>query len=257
MLEVTMASRCHPGAREYNEDYVQHGQAGSTWYAVLSDGAGGHSQGALASDMAVRVVAHALHQAPDLDTAALQRAVLAANDALNGRQMHVKGRQRMHATLVALWLDPQRAQAAWSHVGDSRLYWLRQGRVCHVTQDDSVVQQMVDAGLIPAAQARRHPHKNQLLAALGSEEPIEPHGLSELASLRDGDAFLLCSDGWWDVLEHRDIEEALWHADTVEKWLDAMEQQVRAAAVVNQDNFSAVGVWVGEPNEVTRLTPLE
>jgi len=256
MLDVRMASRCLPGARDHNEDYVQHGQAGSTWYAVLSDGAGGHSQGALASDMAVRVVAHALHQGSEVDPVALEHAVLAAHDSLNERQALLKGRQRMHATLVALWLDPQRALAAWSHVGDSRLYWLRQGRVCHVTQDDSVVQQMVGAGLIPAAQARRHPHKNQLLAALGSEEAIEPHGPSELMTLRDGDAFLLCSDGWWDVLEDRDIEAALGRADTVDQWLQAMEQRVQAAAVPNQDNLSAVGVWVGAPNEVTRLTPL-
>jgi serine/threonine protein phosphatase PrpC len=95
-----------------------------------------------------------------------------------------------------LWIDQTASRALWAHVGDSRLYRIRHGLVDMVTTDDSVVQRMTQTGLITAEQARRHPQKNQLLAALGAEGEIEPHTVARPVELADGDAFLLCSDGW-------------------------------------------------------------
>jgi len=258
MSEIQFASRSEIGARSENEDYLQHGTLEAGCYAVLSDGAGGHSDGAIASDLVVRMVAHELsiefaRQGAPVDT--LRRVVHVANDALNRRQQGLHGVQRMHATLVVLWIDTARQQAVWSHVGDSRLYLLRKGRIAQVTRDDSVVQTMLDAGLIDEAQARHHARRNQLIAAMGAEEPIEPHLSEADFDVHDGDAFLLCSDGWYDPLEAADIEDTLAGARSALDWLDRMRAIVQQRERKNQDNYSAIAVWIGNPAEITRIGP--
>ena len=259
MPDVVIASRSEVGARSRNEDYLQHGAFDAGWYAVVSDGAGGHSNGAVAADLVVRMVAHELGAQltqQGRPFPALDEVVHTANDALNRQQEGLRGQKRMHATLVMLWIGKASLEAVWSHVGDSRLYLLRQGRVAQVTRDDSVVQTMVDAGLIAPHEARSHSQRNQLIAAMGSDEPIEPHVSDPGFMVQDGDAFLLCTDGWYDRLEEADIEHCLAEAGSVEEWLDAMQTLVQQRQRPNQDNFSAVAVWVGNPGEVTRIGPL-
>ena len=256
MPDIQFASRSETGARSGNEDYLQHGTLEAGWYAVLSDGAGGHSDGAVAADLVVRIVAHELSvefARPGDPGETLQQVVHVANDALNRRQQGLHGVQRMHATLVVLWIDKARQHAVWSHVGDSRLYLLRQGRIARVTRDDSVVQTMLDAGLIDEAQARHHAHRNQLIAAMGAEEPIEPHLSEADFDIHAGDAFLLCSDGWYDPLEPADIEDTLDRAHSAQDWLDRMHALVQQRQHENQDNYSAIAVWVGSPSEITRI----
>jgi len=258
MPEIRIVSRSEIGARARNEDYLQHGELTGGWFAVLSDGAGGHRDGAVAADLVVRMAAHELSirfPDPDQTAAALAQIVHAANDALNRHQQGMQGRERMHATLVVLWIDAARQQAAWSHVGDSRLYLLRHGRVAFVTRDDSVVQTMLDAGLIDEAQARHHARRNQLIAAMGAEEPIEPHLSEADFDVHDGDAFLLCSDGWYDPLEAADIEDTLAGARSALDWLDRMRAIVQQRERKNQDNYSAIAVWIGNPAEITRIGP--
>jgi serine/threonine protein phosphatase PrpC len=255
MLQVEIATRCEVGARSHNEDDLRHGQSGSFWYAVLSDGAGGHRGGAVASDIVVRMTALGLQSAAQSSPEYLTRTVCDANDALVQKQ-DKRSRDRMHATLVALWIDARREEALWTHVGDSRLYMLRHGRVLHVTQDDSVVQRMLEAGYLTPEEALTHPKKNQLLSAMGAEGGIEPNTIESPMAVEDGDAFLLCSDGWWDHFDKRAIETAFAAAKTPEDWLNRMANGIRQAATPRQDNYSAIAVWIGDPAETTRLSSL-
>lgn len=253
MRPVRIASRSEVGARAHNEDDLRHGQSGLGLFAVLSDGAGGHRDGAVASDIVVRSVALALQRATAFEPGVLGSAIVQANEALNAGQQGLKAHQRMHATVVALWLDAQAESALWAHVGDSRLYRVRQGLAEALTQDDSVVQQMVAAGFITPADARDHPRKNQLLAAMGGEDPLNVHLPDAAQALREGDAYLLCSDGWWDHLLPDDLERTLRQAAEPAQWLDAMAALVAERQAPNQDNYSAVALWVGDPGEVTRI----
>lgn len=258
---VSIASRSEVGARSRNEDYLQHGDLGAGWYAVLSDGAGGHSDGAVAADLVVRMVVYELAAAQAGAEAradwpaTLARVAQRANDALNERQVGLRGRQRMHATLVTLWIDRMQGRAAWVHVGDSRLYMLRRGRVASVTRDDSLLQSLVDAGYLDPAQLRSHPQRNQLLAAMGSEDAVDPHVGGEGIVVQDGDAFLLATDGWYGPIERGDIEDTLLGAASARDWLDRMARLVQSRAPPDQDNFSAVAVWIGDAAEVTRFGP--
>jgi serine/threonine protein phosphatase PrpC len=253
MLEITIATRSEVGRRKGNEDDLRCGGSDLLWYAVLADGAGGHEHGAEASRRAVTHIEDSLADgAPPFTPEHLTRSVRAAHAELQGRQPGTQGLQRMHTTVVVLWLDARAERALWSHVGDSRLYRLRHGQVDVVTRDDSVVQRMVDGGLLRQDEARSHPQKNQLIAALGVDDVVDPHTVPQPVALDDGDAFLLCSDGWWEPLADADIAQALADADTVQDWLDAMQRQIENRAAPKQDNFSAIAVWVGDVAQATR-----
>ncbi len=255
MMHIEVASRSEVGQRSHNEDDFRHGTSGTQVYAVLSDGAGGHSNGAMASDIVVRTATLLLQRATVFNPAVLEASIEEANEVLNAGQEGFKSHQRMHATVVVLWLEAQEGLAMWGHVGDSRLYLVRQGVAQQLTVDDSVVQHMVDAGFIKPEEARHHPRKNQLLAAMGSEETPHVHLTREPQELIEGDAFLLCSDGWWDQLEPEDIERTMLQASNPSQWLDQMAALVAQRQVPNQDNYTAVAVWVGNPSEVTRIGP--
>ena len=253
MLDIIMAARSEVGRRKANEDDLRWGATEQLWYAVLADGAGGHEHGAEASRRAVTHIEDSLADGtPPFTPDHLTHSVRAAHAELQGRQQGAQGLQRMHTTVVVLWIDARVERALWSHVGDSRLYRLRHGSVDVITRDDSVVQRMVDGGLIRPEEARTHPQKNQLIAALGVDDAVDPHTLDESVAIDDGDAFLLCSDGWWEPLTDADIARALADADTVEDWLDAMRRQIEDRGSLKQDNFSAIAVWVGDVAEATR-----
>ncbi len=200
MLSVRISQRSCTGSRDHNEDCVGVEHVGHHWCMVLSDGAGGHRDGALASRLVVDRILTGFRSRPPVDAPDLGELMHDAHDGVIAAQRSRGVTDRagaMHATVVVLLVDASRKVALWGHVGDSRLYLLRDQRASAVTRDDSVLQWMVDAGLWQADQLHQHPQRNQLMAALGADEGVEPHLSADPFELHDGDAFLLCSDGWW------------------------------------------------------------
>ena len=251
MLDITIATCSDCGQRDANEDALRTGLAGAARYAVLSDGAGGHERGAEASRRVVDHIEAVLRESP-FAPERLTQAVLSAHAELQREQMGAQGVHRMHATVVVLWIDGRGDRAIWSHVGDSRLYRLRYGAIDAMTNDDSVVQRLLESGALTQRQARSHPMKNQLLAAMGMQDNVEPHTPAVAVALEDGDAFLLCTDGWWSVLDDTDMVRTLCDTETPQAWLDAMSELIRLRRDPEQDNFSAVAMWVSDPSESTR-----
>jgi serine/threonine protein phosphatase PrpC len=253
MTPIRIAGCSERGSRSDNEDALAFGQARNGHYAVLADGAGGHQRGAEAARRAVACIEQLLRDdAVAFSPANLSQMVHLAHSELLHHQGTEQPDARMHCTIVVLWIDAEQRRALWTHVGDSRLYRIRHGQVDMVTIDDSVVQRMLQAGVISADQTRHHPQKNQLLAALGMVGEVEPHTVVRPVELREGDAFLLCSDGWWEGFDHAALADSLHRALDPEQWLRAMRAQVVAGARPRQDNYSAVAVWLGDPGEVAR-----
>ena len=251
MRNVQIANCSLPGSRSHNEDDLRHGAAVGGHYAVLADGAGGHWRGGEAARRAVDCLERLMRDGGlEFSPASLSAMVRQAHRMVLAHQESGRAETRMHSTLVALWIDSGAQHALWSHVGDSRLYRFRYRRADVVTSDDSVVQRMLQTGLISPEQARHHPQKNQLVAALGIEGDIDPHTVARPVEVLDGDAFLLCSDGWWDAIEHQALLDSLARALSPANWLTDMRQHIEARAVPRQDNFSAVAVWIGDPGEV-------
>ncbi len=252
MAMPRLASCTDCGTRRRNEDSLRHGNGVNGWYALLADGAGGHLHGAEASSLAVQAMERVL-----LDPGVafsphnLTQMVRLAHAELGHQQGAARAEARMHTTIVALWIAPPRSHALWTHVGDSRLYRVRQGRLELLTEDDSVVQQMLKAGLITEEQSRTHPQKGHLMAALGMAGEVQPHTVVRPVELQEGDAFLLCTDGWWEGLAPADITGTLARVLTPADWLGDMHAHITARANPRQDNFSAIAVWIGDPAEVT------
>jgi serine/threonine protein phosphatase PrpC len=248
-LEVLTLSKV--GGREHNEDAcgIWHNEA--TCCLVLCDGAGGHDGGAVASQLAVRHALTALQSEPFCDVQCVEHSLNSANNAIVAEQAHNVALHGMRTTVVLLVIDTVNQLALWGHLGDSRLYYFRDGRIRTQTRDHSVVQSLVDTGYMTAADLRSAPQRNQLLAALGDPLHFEPALEHDAMRLRDHDAFLLCSDGFWEYVLEAEMESTLAAADSVEAWLSAMESYVIERGGARQDNYSAIAVLCNAPAERT------
>ncbi len=161
---------------------------------LVADGMGGHSAGQVASRLAVESAVAALgdlESATATPTDKLRTAVAAANRAIFTTAQEKSELTGMGTTLVALLAGGQRI--ALAHVGDSRAYLVRGGRIRQLTDDHSLVAELVRRHEIDAHDALEHPHRHVLTRALGVRHSVEPD-LAELTPAR-GDVFVLCSDG--------------------------------------------------------------
>ena len=183
--------------REHNEDAIAwNGEEG---WAVLADGMGGHHAGEVASAIAVERISEQLKQGRDAAT--LQAAVTQANAEIY-QQAHAQPRlHTMGTTVVAVAFNNDQLHIA--HVGDSRLYRLRGSALVQLTRDHSLVQELVDEGMMDAEQARNSSQKNVITRALGLESQVEPES-GEDSPLTE-DTYLLCSDGLSDWLRDEEI----------------------------------------------------
>lgn len=202
-LRLRYAAKSDVGLlREGNEDSAY---AGPHLLAV-ADGMGGHAHGEVASAGTIATLAPLDEEIPGDDpSAALERAVRQANDEL--RQM-VEGDpslEGMGTTLTAmLWTGEQ---AALVHVGDSRAYLLRDGELHRTTRDHTLVQSLIDEGRIDEEEAAVHPQRSLLLRALDGRTEVEPD--LSTAEFREGDRYLLCSDGLSGVVSEDTLRETL------------------------------------------------
>jgi serine/threonine protein phosphatase PrpC len=159
----------------------------------------------------------------------------------------------MHATAAVLLIDAQTGQAVWAHVGDTRIYLFRQRKIALQTRDHSLVQQLVDAGYGSEEIIRTHPQRNMLTSAIGSGDELTISVSGTPVQVEEGDLFLICTDGWWEYVEERVMEEMLEDASSAEEWLQIMQRRVETSAKENADNYTAVAVQVGELEEVTTV----
>ena len=218
--EVAASVRTDKGCvREINEDsgrFVRPSDAAllaeKGVLVVVADGMGGHSAGEVASQMAAELIPRLYYDAGGEPQEALKRAVEEANRQIHAASLEDESKQGMGTTCTALVLLGGQAFAA--HVGDSRLYMLREGKVYLLTEDHSAVMEMVKLGLITMEQARHHEDKNVILRALGTAPEVEVATL-EPFSVRLGDQYLLCSDGLYDLVPDDEIERELQAAEDI------------------------------------------
>ena len=173
---------------------------------VVADGMGGHSAGEVASQMAADVVSRVYYETKAEPSQALKRAVEEANRQIHEAAAEDEAKHGMGTTCTALALCGGRAHAA--HVGDSRLYMLRAGKLYQLSEDHSAVNEMVKLVIITKEQARTHEDKNVILRALGTTPEVEVSVLEPFA-VREGDRYLLCSDGLHDLVLENEIASTL------------------------------------------------
>jgi PPM family protein phosphatase len=179
--------------------------------AIVADGMGGHSAGEVASQIAVEVVSQVYYQYEGEHHQALEQAFKKANASILEAARKDNELRGMGTTCTALVLCNNLAYAA--HVGDSRLYMVRDNQLYLMTEDHSAVMEMVKHGIIKPEEARHHPDKNVILRALGTNPNLEVSTWSEPVLVQEGDTFLLCSDGLYDLVEDEEILQILISTD--------------------------------------------
>lgn len=234
------------GGREINEDCAGVTAKGENLCAVLADGLGGHGQGEVASGLVTEqtlaefsasgegTLSHGeqlleqYFQASQKQLLALQ----AANNAGDG----------MKTTLVIFLRTPGRIQ--WGHIGDSRLYYFKKGRLVTRTLDHSVPQMLAASGKIKEKDIRGHEDRNRLLRVMGTEWTGPQYELGTPVEEQEGQAFLLCSDGFWELIEEKRMIYHLKRSRSPGEWLKAMEQEVllNGRGTV-MDNYTAIGIF--------------
>lgn len=209
-LSIETVSAQHIGDRGEQQDRVAifpHPTHKGALLAVLADGMGGHTGGALAAEQVLFKAKQGFEMgAPTGDNV---RDLLAAgiNDAHDGIKLtRFTSEQDPHSTACLLILQPGRAD--WAHCGDSRIYHYRDGQRIARSFDHSYVMDLVQKGFLTEEQAEQHPNKNILISCLGDNDPPRID-FGAAATLAAGDAFLLCSDGMWAYFSDEEIGRVL------------------------------------------------
>jgi serine/threonine protein phosphatase PrpC len=161
----------------------------------------------------------------------------------------------MASTVAILCIDAKASAARWAHLGDTRILFFRRGTTTLLTRDHSIRQSFVDASLVSEFSRDTGPNRSALYAAVGAEGDTRPR-VGECPTLEDGDAFLMCSDGVWDTVDASRIATMLEGADSVEQWVQSIAAAIRQEAKVEQDNYTALGLWIGSPGQVTIIRSL-
>lgn len=245
-MELSVTALSRTGGRPDNQDACGFLSSEGFCFCVVADGAGGHVGGATASRIAVRRVLSWFRDSPRCDPDAMQRAILAANTDLVEEQQRDATLADMRSTVVSLVVDSRHGAAVWGHVGDSRLYLFREGALLRRTNDHSLAQKLIDTGYVTADELRGSIQRTRLYAALGGSDVPLPTVVESPFRLVDGDAFLLCTDGWWDSLDLAAIEHELAAARSADEWLRAMESRIVDLGRGGQDNYSALAVWCAD-----------
>ena len=240
---LTFATLSKVGSRDINEDSHELAQSGRMHLFTVADGLGGHGKGEVASAIAVRTVRSVIC---DGDVQALNEAVDAA--IMQAQQKILEEQARQHAardmktTIVALCMDED--NVCWGHVGDSRLYAFAKNKVKERTLDHSIPQMLALSGEIPERKIRNHPQRNMLLRVLGIEWDRPRHEVSEVKPISEYQAFLLCSDGFWELIREKEMCRLLKKSKTVQQWLDQMTRLVEKNGRGREmDNYTAIAVW--------------
>lgn len=237
-MTVRSHGATHVGlVRDHNEDAFFTGD----WVLAVADGVGGAPAGEVASAMAIREIAAVDRQRPEgTDDAAaeLASAVHRAASRIHHDAVAEPSRAGMATTLTAAGLWDGRLVLA--HVGDSRAYLLRDGRLEQRTRDHTVVEEAVRSGVLDRAEAARHPRRHMLLRALGSGPDVDV-AVPEPVDLLPGDQVLLCSDGLTEACDEDRIASLLAAARDP---ADAGSRLVDAALEGGApDNVTVVVAW--------------
>ena len=241
-MKFSIYQESRQGKRSNNEDRIAYCYSRDALLMVVADGMGGHFYGEVASQIAVQYLTNAFQR--DAQPALgdpflfLHRGLTNAHHAILDFCNEHKLKDSPRTTCVACVI--QNNIAYWAHVGDSRLFHMRRGRIVAQTRDHSRVRLLLDQGLITEAQAANHPEKNKVYSCLGGTQLPEME-FSRKTPLESGDVLVLCTDGLWGVIEGQRIADSLAQANLVDA-IPVLMNQAEIESGPHGDNLSVVAV---------------
>ena len=229
------------GGREINEDAIGAFKSGDNHCFVLCDGLGGHGMGDIASNLVKDVFEDQFYKTDDMVNF-LGQTFVVAQQILMMEQKEQRATQKMKTTCVSVVTDGKNAYIG--HIGDSRAYVFKHNKVKTRTLDHSIPQMLVLSRDIKESEIRNHPQRNMVLRVLGIEWDDAMYDLMEPLPLRKCQAFLLCSDGFWELIEESVMCDLLKKSSSPDEWINRMVEVIRQNGIgKNMDNFSAIAVW--------------
>lgn len=248
----------HIGGRDSNQDRMGYCFTREALLLLLADGMGGHLNGEIAATLSLQVMG-ALFRARATPAVAdppalLADMIFAAHQALLTYRAQHQLPDTPRTTIVACLV--QQGTAWWAHCGDSRLYWLRGGRILARTVDHSHVERLIALGLVSPMARTSHPDRNKLYNCVGA--PTLPQvDQAAPVQLKSGDQLLLCSDGLWNSMREHELAYRL-SARQLEHAVPELVADAARAGGKNGDNVTALAVtWLDhlqESNESPQMT---
>lgn len=224
---------------------------------LVADGMGGHAAGEVASRLAVEVISRVYYESSDEPARALKLAFREANRAIYNAAHGDENLKGMGTTGTALVLHQGMGYCA--HIGDSRLYMIRGAGIYRMSEDHTMVMDMVKRGLLRPAEASRHADRNVLVRALGAAPNVEISTWEKPFPVREGDRFILCSDGLYDLVSDEEIKAATLEMDPPAACRNLIDQ---AKARGGHDNITVAIIAlrtpvIGDPEglRATRIAP--
>jgi len=262
-VRFTIFQDSHIGGRKVNQDRLAYSYSKDVLLMVIADGMGGHARGEIAAEVAVNSLTNRFQQEARTTLRRpkefLESAIHSAHRAIVAFADQHDMLECPRTTIVACIV--QNGKACWAHSGDSRLYFVRNGKIAGATKDHSRVQQLIESGIITVEQAAVHPDRNKIYNCLGGVlPPLVTH--SEEWNLKVGDTILMSTDGFWGPLNADFIAAKLAREDIVELMPKLLEEAERKAGS-ESDNLSVIGLtWEHQddeepPSTVTVTEPVE
>lgn len=247
-MKFTIFQSSDQGPREYNQDRIAYSYSKDAVLAVVADGMGGHRHGEVAAQLAVKILTEAFQRMalPILANPAkfLTDHILQIHDAIENHVISKALPDSPRTTLVAALVQNDELYCA--HVGDSRLYHIRDGRVIFCTQDHSKVHMLYRKGLIRKDEMLTHPERNKVYNCLGGDIPPDIE-ISAKRLVWEGDVLMLCTDGLWALLDDEEIGQVL-NNGAVTETIPMLTSLASSRDDEHGDNMSVIAInWGGLP----------
>ena len=257
-MKFTIYQNSRQGPRQYNQDRLAYSYSKDALLLVLADGMGGHRNGEIAAQLAVKTLTDAFQRlaVPTLGSPAkfLIENIQQVHDMIENVTQEEGFIESPRTTIVAAII--QRGYLYCAHVGDSRLYHFRNGHLLFRTEDHSVVQSLYKKGMISKAEMATHPYKNKIYNCIGGENQPQID-LSDRHELLDGDTILLCTDGVWGVIDDQQIKEIIQNNMTIVDATTELMDSAEFASDEKGDNMSAIGLqWGDRSSNITAVSTL-
>ena len=229
---------CNQGGRSYNEDATGYKVVGNNGLFVVADGLGGHSFGEVASRCVVDTFIGGFVGETEDAEEFLRGKVFEANDNILALQQ--ERNTVLKSTVVSLMIKDRIATCA--HVGDSRLYYIRNGEIYYYTEDHSVAYKKNKAGEISRDDICKDEDQSRLIRSLGGPDHNEPVVYTLPEELLDMDAFFLCSDGAWEFLRDEEIAIDLLKSGNAKAWCEKLLVRMMERIEGENDNLSLMTI---------------
>lgn len=229
------------GGRRNNQDYCSYFQKKECSIWIVADGMGGHFGGEFASSIATESILEAFQTVVAVNEENVRSLLQFANDRVRTAQKEIAHCDQMQTTVVFAMTNGETTILA--NIGDSRCYYFSGGKIVKQTKDHSIPQLLANQGEIKQGEIRYHEDRNKVLKSIGKDDWIKPDFMILNQPLKREDAFLLCSDGFWECVLESEMEIDLIKSKTTEEWLRRMEMRLFPRMSDHHDNYSAIAVF--------------